>query len=239
MNINPEIKSVGELALEVPHAIAILEKWWIDYCCNGRQSVADACAHAGVNVSDLMAAIGGDRSVDENRQWGNETLVALQQYIIETHHVFTRDIIETIRVLAAKVATRHGENHPEVVAVNVIAQALCDELIPHMFKEEQVLFPYIEAMEGGESRASCFGTVANPIRMMMLEHESAGELLGKLRTITNDYALPGDACLSFRALYERLVDLEGDLHRHIHLENNLLFPRAVALEESANECCTE
>jgi regulator of cell morphogenesis and NO signaling len=108
-----------------------------------------------------------------------------------------------------------------------------------MFKEEQALFPYIEAMESGESRASCFGTVANPIRMMMLEHESAGELLGKLRTITNDYALPADACLSFRALYERLVDLEGDLHRHIHLENNLLFPRAVALEESANECCTE
>jgi regulator of cell morphogenesis and NO signaling len=239
MNINPEMKSVGELALEVPHAIAILEKWKIDYCCHGNQSVADACARAGVTVNELLEAIGGDRNLDENRKWQNEPITSLLRYIVETHHVFTRDIIETIRVLAAKVAMRHGEHHPEVIAVNTLAQALCDELIPHMFKEEHVLFPYIESMEKGETPASCFGTVANPVRMMMLEHESAGELLTKLRDVTNHYALPDDACLSFRALYERLVDLEGDLHVHIHLENNLLFPRAIALEETANECCAK
>jgi len=239
MNINPDVKSVGELALEVPHAIAILEKWKIDYCCHGKQSVTDACARAGVDVGELLAAIGGDRKVEEEQKWQSEPLVALTHYIVETHHVFTREIIETIRVLANKVAMRHGDNHPEVIAVNTLAQALCDELIPHMFKEEHVLFPYIESMEAGQNAASCFGTVANPIRMMMMEHESAGELLLKLRAATNNYTLPGDACLSFRALYERLVDLEQDLHVHIHLENNLLFPRALTLEETANECCAK
>ena len=239
MNINPDVKSVGELALEVPHAIAILEKWKIDYCCHGNQSVTDACARAGVSVSELLTAIGGDRSVDGDRKWQNEPLAELTKYIVETHHVFTREIVETIRVLAEKVAMRHGGNHPEVIAVNALAQALCDELVPHMFKEEHVLFPYIESMENGENAASCFGTVANPIRMMMLEHENAGELLAKLRSTTNNYELPADACLSFRALYERLTDLEHDLHIHIHLENNLLFPRALNLEGTTTECCAK
>ncbi|HEX7190977.1 MAG TPA: iron-sulfur cluster repair di-iron protein, partial [Thermoanaerobaculia bacterium] len=207
----------------------------IDYCCHGNQSVTDACARAGVSVNELLTAIGGDRTIEEDGKWRSEPLGALTKYIVDTHHVFTRDIIETIRLLANKVATRHGGNHPEVIAVNAFAQALCDELIPHMFKEENILFPYIESMENGENRASCFGTVANPIRMMMLEHENAGELLTKLRSTTNDYTLPPDACLSFRALYERLVDLEQDLHVHIHLENNLLFPRALTLEEIPNE----
>ena len=220
MNINPDVKSVGELALEVPHAIAILEKWKIDYCCHGNQSVTDACARAGVSVSELLTAIGGDRSVDEDRKWQNEPLTELTKYIVDTHHVFTREIVETIRVLADKVAMRHGGNHPEVIAVNTLAQALCDELVPHMFKEEHVLFPAIEAG----------AVVEAPIRMMMLEHESAGELLAKLRDTTNNYTLPADACLSFRALYERLTDLEHDLHIHIHIENNVLFPRALTLE---------
>ena len=219
MNINPDVKPVGELALEVPHAIAILEKWNIDYCCHGNQSVTDACARAGVDVNELLAAIGGERTVEEETKWQNEPLAALTAYIVETHHVFTREIVETIRVLANKVATRHGGNHPEVIAVNTLAQALCDELIPHMFKEEHILFPAIEAG----------AMVAAPVRMMMLEHESAGELLTQLRSTTNDYTLPADACLSFRALYERLADLEEDLHVHIHLENNLLFPRALTL----------
>lgn len=163
----------------------------------------------------------------------------LAKYIVETHHVFTKDIVETIRVLADRVAALHGANHPEVLTVNTLAQTLCNDLIPHMFKEENILFPYIESMENGENGASCFGTVANPIRMMMMEHESAGELLMQLRRTTNDYTLPEDACLNFRALYERLVDLEQDLQVHIDLENNVLFPRALTLEETPRECCAK
>jgi regulator of cell morphogenesis and NO signaling len=239
--LNPATKSVGELALEVPHAIAILEKWKIDYCCHGGRSIEEACASAGVEVGALLAEIGGGRATDDGRQWQQEPLVALVQHIVTTHHVFTREIIETLRLLSAKVAMRHGAHHPEVVTVDELTQQLCDELMPHMQKEEIVLFPYIQGLEGGAQPASCFGTVKNPIRMMMMEHDSAGVLLAELRAVTNDYTLPADACLSFRALYERLVDLEQDLHVHIHLENNVLFPRAAQLEENLSrvECCVE
>ena len=123
MNINPDVKSVGELALEVPHAIAVLEKWKIDYCCHGNQSVTDACARAGVEVNELLAAIGGDRNVEEEQKWQGEPLTELTKYIVDTHHVFTREIVETIRVLANKVAMRHGGNHPEVIAAYLGGEA--------------------------------------------------------------------------------------------------------------------
>ncbi len=236
MEINPTTKSIGELALEVPQAIGILEKWQIDYCCKGGRSIEEACAAAGVAVSELMLEIGGGRNTDEARQWQNEPLKALKDHIVETHHVFTRDIMETIRQLSDKVATRHGANHPEVVQLQKIVHDMADDLIPHMLKEEQVLFPYIEQLEAAVGRSEeppvpFFGTVRNPVRMMMAEHDAVGDLLRQARSTTNDYSLPGDACLSFRALYERLNDVEQDLHQHIHLENNVLFPRAASMEE--------
>lgn len=237
MQINPETKSVGELALEVPNAISILEKWQIDYCCKGGRSIAEACSDAGVPVTDLMKEIGDERKTDETRQWQNETLTALQTYIVDTHHAFTRDILETVRQLAGKVAMRHGPRHPEVMAVQKIVHDMYGDLIPHMLKEEQVLFPYVAQMEAARGRGEepptpFFGTVRNPVRMMMAEHDAIGGMLAELRHTTNDYKLPEDACLSFRALYERLSDIEQDLHQHIHLENNLLFPRAASMEES-------
>jgi regulator of cell morphogenesis and NO signaling len=238
MEINPATKSVGELALEVPHAISIFEKWQIDYCCKGGRTVAEACDAAGVNTAELLQEIGvGRGAAEEGRQWQKETLAALQKYIVETHHAFTRDILETLVHLTDKVAMRHGPRHSEVMTVQKIVHEIYDDLIPHMLKEEQVLFPYIEQMEaaigrGQEPPTPFFGTVQNPVRMMMAEHDAVGELLSKLRVETKEYALPEDACLSFRALYERLGDIEQDLHTHIHLENNLLFPRAASMEES-------
>jgi len=224
-------KSIGELALEIPHAIAVLEKWKIDYCCQGRRSVAEACADAGVTTSELMQAIGTTPVVDDARNWSGESLETLQQYIIDTHHVFTRQAMETVNVLSEKVARRHGPGHPEVLRVRELVVALINDLEPHMMKEEIVLFPYVAAMERGEPAQHCFGTVKNPVRMMMMEHDAVGGLLRDLREATGDYALPDDACLSFRALYERLIELEEDLHKHIHLENNVHFPRAIAMEE--------
>jgi regulator of cell morphogenesis and NO signaling len=236
METNTTTRSIGELALEVPNAIGILEKWQIDYCCKGGRSIDEACADAGVSATELMREIGNGRSTDEGRQWQNENLKALKDYIVETHHVFTREIMGTIVQLADKVAMRHGPHHPEVMQVQKIAHEMHDDLIPHMLKEEQVLFPFIEQMEaavgrGEEPPTPFFGTVQNPVRMMMLEHDAVGDLLRQMRTTTSDYSLPEDACLSFRALYERLVDIEQDLHQHIHLENNVLFPRAVSMEE--------
>lgn len=237
MHINPETKSVGELALEVPQAIAILEKWSIDYCCKGHRSVAEACADAGVTVSELMSEIGDDRKTDAAAGLQNEKLTTIQKYVVDIHHVFTRNIMETIIQLADKVAMRHGPRHPEVMSVQSIAHRMYDDLIPHMLKEEQVLFPYIERLEsaidaGSEAPTPFFGSVQNPIRMMMMEHDAVGDMLVELREVTGNYKLPEDACLSFRALYERLTDIEQDLHQHIHIENNLLFPRAASMEES-------
>lgn len=233
MNIDVETKTIGELALESPNAIAIMERWQIDYCCRGHQSVAEACRSAGVTPAELLTAI-GDPRLEQSLDWQTKSLAELQSYILATHHTYTRQAMETISLLSEKVANRHGGHHMEVVAVRSLFAELADELGPHMMKEEQILFPYVEeleaASEGDPRPRSCFGTIANPIRVMLAEHESAGEKLAQLRAVTSGYALPADACLSYRALYERLADLELDLHRHIALENNLLFPRALRLE---------
>jgi regulator of cell morphogenesis and NO signaling len=238
MNIDVRKTTIGELALQVPNAISVLEKWQIDYCCRGGRSVVEACETAGVPVDKLLTAIYDARGTADASELQQKSLAEIQEYIINTHHVYTRQALETVRLLSEKVATRHGERHPEMIEVRSIVGQLCDDLLPHMLKEEQVLFPFIDQLEtaslnGDEAPVPFFGTVKNPIRMMMAEHDAAGDLLVLLRAVTFEYKLPDDACLSFRALYERLAELEEDLHRHIHLENNLLFPRAAALEETA------
>src|SRR5262249_53214943 len=135
-----------------------------------------------------------------------------------------------------KVINAHGQNHPELMRVGELVQALCNDLKPHMFKEEQVLFPYIAAMDQARLQGRPvpfppFGTVKNPIRMMMMEHDTAGDLLRDLRIVTKDYKVPADACMSYQTLYRALAAFEKDLHQHIHLENNLLFPKAAGMEE--------
>jgi len=228
MDINT--KTIGQLALEEPRAIAVLEKMSIDYCCHGNRSISRACEDAGISVEELLTAIGGSPAGVAARDWAAVPLKKIQDFIVETHHLFTREMLDTVNQLAEKVATRHGERHPEVMKVRTLAQQLSSDLMPHMMKEEQILFPYVEQLEAGDAEPPFFGTVQNPIRMMMMEHDAAAEILRELRAATDDYRLPADACISFRALYERLNDLEQDLHRHIHLENNVLFPRAAELE---------
>ncbi|HEY3351410.1 MAG TPA: hemerythrin domain-containing protein [Thermoanaerobaculia bacterium] len=170
-------------------------------------------------------------TIARGRAWEKETLSALIGFILETHHAFTRDAIAALPSLAATVRGRHGEVHPETRAVETLVQRLVDDLGPHLLKEEKILFPYVESLEGPARDASCFGTVQNPIRMMMREHEAVGEILRELRAVTADYSVPPDACTSFQALYAGLKEFEADLHRHIQLENDVLFPGALALEE--------
>jgi len=142
-------------------------------------------------------------------------------------------------LLADKVLAAHGGNHPELVHLDELLTRLCADLKPHMFKEEQVLFPYILAMVNAaeQNRAvpfAPFGTVNNPVRMMMREHDTAGEILRELRALTTDYTVPADACISYQTLYQALENFEKDLHQHIHLENNVLFPKALELEIALN-----
>jgi len=234
-------KTIREIALEVPATTRVFEEFKIDYCCGGRKSLSEACAAAGLDPSlvaqKLDAALSDQLSRNETGRTNTRSASELIDYIIAKHHVFTVQEIERLRPLMEKVCTRHGEQHPELFKLQTIFHALADSLVPHMRKEEAVLFPYIQMLDsslnqGLSSQRPHFGTVANPIRMMMADHEEDGERLRVMREITGDYTLPEGACPSYTALYAGFQDLERDLHRHIHLENNVLFPAAVDLEQS-------
>jgi regulator of cell morphogenesis and NO signaling len=226
-----ETETIASLAIANPGIIPELERLGIDYCCGGAIPVDEACRRVGVDPATVraLAAAPADPLA---RAWEKEPLTALVAHIVDTHHVFTRRAIAMLPALAAKVSNRHGANHAETQIVASLVVRLVEDLAPHMEKEEQILFPYVASLEAGATEESCFGTVRNPVRVMMAEHEAVGEILAELRAVTDGYRPPADACPSFQALYASLRDLEADLHRHIHLENNVLFPGALALEES-------
>jgi regulator of cell morphogenesis and NO signaling len=238
MQINAT-KTIRELALEIPGATRVFEKAGIDYCCGGGTTFQEACATAGVSTDDVARSLeqageSGTPVADATR-WQTQPLSKLAAHIVGKHHVFTRDELARLDALLSKVCSVHGQNHPELLRIQSLFLDLNRDLIPHMQKEEMVLFPYIEQMEassidGMPAPVSFFGTVKNPIRMMKLEHEAAGEILKQIRHFSSGFSVPEDGCISYETLYKALDSLEQDLHQHIHLENNILFPRAVTLE---------
>ena len=232
INVN---KPVREVALEMPEATRIFEKMKIDYCCGGDKPLQEACASAGVNVDDVMRLLDEAKPEGEARDFRDASLTDLITHILDKHHVYTKDEMLRLRALFEKVIGAHGANHPELKDIAAQFQALCADLTPHMFKEEQILFPYIleldkAATQNRPAPFAPFGTVNNPVRMMMTEHDTAGDILREMRKLSSDYLVPADACISYQTLYQALEAFEQDLHQHIHLENNLLFPNAVALE---------
>ena len=233
--------TVRQFALEMPNATRIFETLKIDYCCGGNVPLDEACNAAGVAVDSVMRLL--EESAKKGSQNGARTdfqkapLSELTSYIVDKHHAFTRQEMDRLRALLDKVCSAHGQNHPELLTVQALFRELCMDLTPHMFKEEQMLFPYIERMEeaaknGHEISPPPFGTVRNPVRMMMMEHDTAGDLLRKLRETSSDYTVPKDGCISYQTLYQAMEAFEQDLHQHIHLENNVLFPRAVEMEDA-------
>ncbi|MBC7898863.1 MAG: iron-sulfur cluster repair di-iron protein [Saprospiraceae bacterium] len=232
-------KTIRDIALESPQTTRVFEEFKIDYCCGGRKLLNEVCLEAGLDFALIAKKL--ESVMNDNSRSGDSGLPEkkspsqLIDYIIGKHHLFTAQEVERLTPLMEKVCQRHGEQHPELFKLQTIFLALADSLIPHMRKEETVLFPFIQQLElssTGEVSlpASHFGTVENPIRMMMSDHEEDGERLRVMREISNDYVLPDGACPSYTALYAGLQDLEKDLHRHIHLENNVLFPAATQLE---------
>lgn len=233
---NLATKTVREIALEMPVTTRVFEQYKIDYCCGGGKNFLDACQAAGVSpdiISQKIESVIESGITGDEINFENKTLRELMNHIIEKHHDFTREEITNLTPLMEKVANRHGEHHAELFDLQKDFEELSDELLPHMIKEENILFPYIERLENPKlaNIIPPFGTVRNPVRMMMNEHDAAGDLLRRMREITNDYMLPEGACPSYTALFNRLEVFERDLHQHIHLENNLLFPRAVKLED--------
>jgi regulator of cell morphogenesis and NO signaling len=225
--------TVAELAIAMPAAIPVLERLKIDYCCHGNQPIEQACSRAGITPEQLVTLIQSEPAGGEERSWDAATLMEIVRFILSTHHAYTRSTLQTLGELAAKVSRKHGPHHPELMTIERLVAALTDDLMPHMMKEEQILFPYFEQLDrGGEVPLPFFGSVRNPIRLMMAEHDAAGEKMAEIRAASNDYSLPADACTSFTAFYKMLAAIEEDLHRHIHLENNVLFPRAIAMESA-------
>ena len=221
-------RTLGELVAEAPGRAAVLDRLGLDYCCHGQRTLADACTEAGLEHDAVAAALVA--AVPEPVDHPTEP-AALADHIEATHHAYLHAELPELDALAAKVVGVHGERHPELAEVHRLIVALRADLEPHLLKEERVLFPAIRALVGGASDFP-FATVQNPVRMMSMEHDRAGELLAALRDASGGYRVPEDACASYRSLYERLAALEADTHRHIHLENNVLFPAAVALEDA-------
>lgn len=223
-------RSLGDLVAEAPGRAAVLDRLGLDYCCHGEHSLADACATAGLDAAAVAADLERPDLVRTPADHPTEP-AALADHIEATHHAYLHVELPDLDALADKVAGVHGERHLELAEVRRLVAALRADLEPHLLKEERVLFPAIRSLVNG-AREFPFGTVRNPIRMMRLEHDRAGELLAALRNVTAGYAVPDDGCASYRALYARLAALEADTHRHIHLENNVLFPAATAVEDS-------
>jgi regulator of cell morphogenesis and NO signaling len=204
-----------------PAAARVFERRGLDYCCHGQRTLAEACRDAGLDP----AAVGQELAATQSATAAptSDDPVALVRDIVDTHHRYLHEELPLLDALAEKVLSVHGGRHPELAEVRRLVAELRADLEPHLLKEERVLFPAIEAFAGGQ-REFPFGSLANPIRMMTLEHDRAGELLVALREMTDDYSVPANACASYRSLYVRLEALEVDTHVHIHKENNVLFP---------------
>jgi regulator of cell morphogenesis and NO signaling len=232
-------KTVREVALSNPAATRIFEQFGIDYCCGGYHPLEQACEKANVSLDQVLDSLEtAEKAAHAGlpvHDWNQEPLSELIAHIKHTHHKYTREETARLTALLQKVCSAHGQNHPELFEVQRTFGSLAQELVTHLMKEEIVLFPYVERMEEATVQRepvlpAPFGTVQNPIGMMEHEHESAGNALRAMRKASKDYTAPPDACVSYQTLYTALAAFEADLHQHIHLENNVLFPRAITME---------
>jgi regulator of cell morphogenesis and NO signaling len=232
-------RTVRELAIEIPNATRTFEKLGIDYCCGGGKSLSDACLHAHVPVDDVLRALEQGGSFTPATEAAlpdfNGALGNLIEHIVTTHHVYVKQEIPRLQQLLHKVVSVHGKAHPELGRIQQTFQEMSAELNSHMMKEEHILFPHIAALEnavnsGRPKPRPVFGTVSNPVHMMELEHDSAGAALKSISELSSNYTPPEGACFSYKTLYSALKEFESDLHQHVHLENNILFPRAIAME---------
>jgi regulator of cell morphogenesis and NO signaling len=230
-----ETEALGDIVARDIRAAAILDRYGLDYCCGGAGSLAEGCADRGIDVQRVLSDL---EALDPaERETPDTDLTALVDYIVAQHHAYIRTSVPVIQQHLAKVSAAHGTRHPELADVESQFAKVARELLLHMVKEEQVLFPYIRALAGvadenGPPPPDIFGTVQNPIRMMEIEHQEVGDDVARIHELTGGYELPADACATYRLALQELEAFEHDLHRHVHLENNVLFPKAVALEEA-------
>ena len=230
--------SVADIALRFPHAIDILNKHHLDYCCNGKKRFDDVCKRNNLDPEQIWQEVqhanGGSSSGKPDR-FESWKLTLLIDYIVMNHHVYVTSAIPEIKGLLNKVCHAHGEDHPNLLSVREKFNSLSEELLAHLPKEEELLFPAIKRIEQNALNAKDSSSSDNltiPIMVMEHEHETAGDLMKSIRTLTNHFMPPAFACPTFLITYKMLQEFDNDLMQHIHLENNLLFPKAKILNQN-------
>ena len=227
--------SIGELVAKDLRKAEVFKKFNIDFCCGGKKTLSQVCNDKQINIKDIESEFekldSTSESISQNyNEWSLDFLV---DFIINTHHKYVKSSVPLLMEYTAKVAKVHGKEHLEVVTIYDLFKEASEELNSHMMKEETILFPYIKQLvnEKKSVNEGCsFGTVKNPIRMMEHEHDVVGNIFKTIRELSNDYTPPEDACTTYKLSYKKLEEFENDLHQHIHLENNILFPKSIKLE---------
>ena len=234
-------ETLGQIAAKDLRKAEIFKKYGIDFCCGGKKTVKEACAEKGIDILKVEHEL---RNADKNPgvrplPYGDWSLDFLADYIVNTHHSYVRKTLPDLIMYADKVAKVHGDHHPELIRINQLVKEITTELNAHLVKEETILFPYVkELAKASDKKQISFneylGTVQTPINMMEMEHEVVGKNMEEIRRISNNYFLPEEACASYSLLYNMLIEFEDDLFTHIHLENNVMFPKALEIEKGLN-----
>lgn len=225
--------AVGDWIVRQPSLARVFERHGIDYCCGGKRALAVACRAAAVSAEEVLTELrmASATAPTPMQDWQRAPLGDLCRHIESTHHAYLRTELPRLGALLTKVIRAHGARYSELEQLGVVFAAFRAELEQHMYKEERVLFPAICEIESASEapRRHC-GSINNPISVMQHEHDNAGAALRKMRALTYGYALPENACNTYRALFAGLAELEQDMHTHVHKENNILFPRAAQRE---------
>ncbi len=229
-------RTVGEIVAEDYRTATVFDKYGIDYCCGGKVDLSAVCLEKGIEESELVREIEAVKNTppDRSRNYSAWTNSFLADYIINTHHTYLKDNLDQIAGYTRKIAQVHGENHPEVREIDAIFSKIVTDLKAHLQEEEEVCFPAIRRLEEtknlGKSPADeDIATIRLTLKRLDAEHNEVGEAAHKIRELAQDYALPNDACNTFMITYKKLKEFEEDLHKHVHLENNILFPRLSGL----------
>ncbi len=231
-------ETLGQIAVKDLRKAQVFKKYGLDFCCGGKKTVKEACVEKGLDAVKIEQELQKADSMPSSRPlpYDEWSLDFLADYIVNAHHSYVKKNLPDIKMYAEKVRKVHGDHHPELVRIHQLVEEINAELTAHLVKEEKVLFPYIKELVAATDHptllhAAHFGTIQNPINMMEMEHELVGKNLETIRELSGNYRLPGDACASYQLLYRMLDEFEEDLHLHIHLENNILFPKALEVEK--------
>lgn len=233
-------ETLGEIAVKDLRKAEVFKKYGLDFCCGGKKTVKQACAEKGLDVTKIEQELqSADKNVSNSRPlpYNDWNLDFLADYIVNTHHSYVIKTLPDLESFSTKVASVHGENHPELLEISQLVKKVCRELSEHMVNEETILFPYVKLIVAAKNNNSTcvkfenFDSIKTPIDMLEKEHEAVGNSLEKIRELSNNYKLPEDSCASYSYLYKILDEFESDLFIHIHLENNILFPKAIKLEK--------